>query len=93
MAMMMVAATTGHHCDESVEAAGGVGGRRWWWGGWRFASLCVYLQLPDGAQQKQSVVVFPLSPPLPSLSPGFWTMFQAPYAACGRDEEVRGGVL
>lgn len=70
------------HCDKSVEAVGG-GGRS---GGGRgvlqFASLCIYLQLPDGAQQKERVLFFPPSSPLPPLGPGFWTMFQVPYAAC-----------
>lgn len=48
------------HCDKSVEA-GGVGGN---YGGGsgggvlRFASLCIYLQLPDGAQQKERVLFF-----------------------------------
>lgn len=80
------------HCDKSVEAVGG-GGRRGGSGGgrgWeglgggvlRFASLSIYLQLPDGAQQKERVLFFPPSSPLPLLGPGFWTMFQVPYAAC-----------
>lgn len=73
------------HCDKSVEAAGGGGGGGRSGGGrgvLQFASLCIYLQLPDGAQQKERVLFFPPSSPLPPLGPGFWTMFQVPYAAC-----------
>lgn len=70
------------HCDEYVEAVGGGKGE----GSWLLASLCIYLQLPDGAQQKQRVFVFPVSS-LPSLGLGFWTMFQVPAAgACSLGE-------
>lgn len=61
------------HCDKSVEAVGGGGGGGRSGGGravLQFASLCIYLQLPDGAQQKERVLFFPPSSPLPPLGPG-----------------------
>lgn len=92
--MMMAAATTGHIVTSLLRLRVGEEVV----GCWRFATLCIYLQLPDGTQQKQRVVVFPLCSPLPSLGPGFWTVFQVLYAVCGRDEAkgvkgLRGGVV